>query len=76
MSRTAFALRFKEVTGLTPMAYLTRWRMLQAAEKLTTSRLSLAEISSSLGYESEKSFSAAFKKVMHCSPRQYGREVD
>lgn len=75
MSRTAFALRFKQVAGVTPMAYLTRWRMLLAAERLTTSRQSLAEISSALGYESEKSFSATFKRVMHCSPRQYGREA-
>lgn len=76
MSRTAFALRFKDVAGMTPMAYLTRWRMLQAAEKLTTSRQSLAEISSALGYESEKSFSAMFRRVMHRSPRQYGREAN
>ncbi|MES1937531.1 AraC family transcriptional regulator [Salinisphaera hydrothermalis] len=75
MSRTAFALRFKEVAGMTPMAYLTRWRMLQAAERLTTSRQSLSEISSAFGYESEKSFSATFKRVMHCSPRQYGRQA-
>lgn len=74
MSRTAFALRFKQIAGVTPMTYLTRWRMLQAAERLTTSRRSIAEISSALGYESEKSFSATFKRVMHCSPRQYGRE--
>ncbi|WGM45965.1 IS5 family transposase IS4811 [Brevundimonas sp. NIBR10] len=73
MSRTAFAVTFKEVVGITPIEYLTRWRMLQAADRLTTSRQSLAEIGSALGYESEKSFSTAFKRVMHCSPRQYGR---
>ena len=73
MSRTAFAVTFKEAVGVTPIEYLTRWRMLQAAERLTTSRLSLAEIGSALGYESEKSFSTAFKRVMNCSPRQYGR---
>jgi AraC-like DNA-binding protein len=76
MSRTAFALRFKQVAGLTPMAYLTRWRMLQAADKLTGTGQSLAEISSALGYESEKSFSATFKRVMRCSPRRYGRGAD
>lgn len=75
MSRTAFAIRFKEVTGMTPMAYLTRWRMLQAAEKLTTSHESLANISCALGYESEKSFSAMFKRIMRRSPRQYAREA-
>ncbi|WP_329743363.1 AraC family transcriptional regulator [Dyella sp. A6] len=73
MSRTAFAMRFRQAAGVTPMAYLTRWRMLRAAEMLTTSRQSLAGISAALGYESEKSFSATFKRVMHCSPRRYGK---
>lgn len=73
MSRTAFAVTFKERVGLSPMDYLTRWRMMQAADRLTSTRQSLAEIGSTLGYESEKSFSTAFKRVMNCSPRQYGR---
>ncbi len=73
MSRTAFAVTFKERVGLSPMDYLTRWRMMQAADRLTSTRQSLAEIGLALGYESEKSFSTAFKRVMNCSPRQYGR---
>lgn len=73
MSRTAFALRFKELVGLSAMDYLTRWRMMLAAERLTHSRESVAEIGLALGYESEKSFSAAFKRIMNCPPRQYGR---
>ena len=28
MSRSVFALRFREIVGVTPMEYLTRWRML------------------------------------------------
>ncbi|WP_097462144.1 AraC family transcriptional regulator [Mangrovitalea sediminis] len=75
MSRTAFAVKFKKVVGVTPMDYLTRWRMLLAADLLTYSRQSLLEIGTSLGYESEKSFSAAFKRFMRCSPRQYGRKA-
>jgi AraC-like DNA-binding protein len=73
MSRTTFAQKFKEMVGLSPMDYLTRWRMMLAADKLTGSRDSIAEIALALGYESEKSFSTAFKRVMNCSPRQYGR---
>lgn len=73
MSRTAFAVTFKETVGVSPIEYLTRWRMMQAADRLTTSRQSLAEIGAALGYESEKSFSTAFRRVMNCSPRQYGR---
>jgi AraC-like DNA-binding protein len=74
MSRTSFALRFKELVGLSPMDYLTRWRMNLAAARLTHSRDSIAEIGLALGYESEKSFSAAFKRIMNCAPRQYGRQ--
>jgi AraC-like DNA-binding protein len=73
MSRTSFALRFKELVGLSPMDYLTRWRMNLAAARLAHSRDSIAEIGLALGYESEKSFSAAFKRVMKFAPRQYGR---
>ncbi|WP_225032204.1 AraC family transcriptional regulator, partial [Paraburkholderia sp. XV] len=73
MSRTSFALRFKELVGLSPMDYLTRWRMNLAAARLAHSRDSIAEIGRALGYESEKSFSAAFKRIMKCAPRQYGR---
>ncbi|KGE06254.1 AraC family transcriptional regulator [Burkholderia gladioli] len=73
MSRTTFALQFKKLVGLSPMDYLTRWRMTLAANRLMQSRDSVAEIGFALGYESEKSFSAAFKRVMNCSPRQYGR---
>jgi hypothetical protein len=32
MSRSIFALRFKETVGETPMEYLTRWRMLLAGD--------------------------------------------
>jgi AraC-like DNA-binding protein len=54
------------------MDYLARWRMALAAEKLTHSRDSISSIGLALGYESEKSFSTAFKRVMKCSPRRYG----
>ena len=73
MSRTSFALKFKASVGAAPMEYLTRWRMLLAADKLQTSGASVAGIAVSLGYESESAFSTAFKRVMGCPPRQYGR---
>jgi AraC-like DNA-binding protein len=73
MSRSAFALKFKETVGQSPMEYLTRWRMLLAGDKLVTSGDSVAAIALALGYESEAAFSTAFKRVMGCSPRQYSR---
>jgi AraC-like DNA-binding protein len=73
MSRTAFTLKFKNMVGASPMEYLTHWRMLLAADKLSNSRDSISVISASLGYESESAFSTAFKRVMGCSPREYSR---
>ena len=74
MSRSTFALKFKQTVGDSPMEYLTRWRMLLAGDKLANSSDPIAVIALSLGYESESAFSTAFKRVMGCSPRQYSRE--
>jgi len=71
MSRSTFALRFKETAGVSPMEYLTRWRMLVAGNRLANTRDSISEIARSLGYESASAFTKAFKKIMGCSPRQY-----
>ena len=73
MSRSTFALRFKETVGNSPMEYLTRWRMLLAGDRLTNSSDPISAIALSLGYESESAFSTAFKRVMGCSPRQHSR---
>ena len=73
MSRSTFAQRFKDTVGESPMEYLTRWRMLVAGDKLANSSEPVSVISLALGYESEAAFSTAFKRVLGCSPRQYGR---
>lgn len=73
MSRSTFALRFKETVGETPMEYLSRWRMLLACDRLENAGDPITIIAPALGYESESAFSTAFKRVMGCSPRQYCR---
>lgn len=73
MSRTTFTVKFKETVGASPMAYLTRWRMMVAGDRLANAGDPVSAIALSLGYESESAFSTAFKRVMGCSPRQYGR---
>lgn len=74
MSRSVFAERFKAKVGLTPMEYLTRWRMMLAGDRLKGAGEpgeSVAAIAASLGYDSDSAFGKAFKRVMGCSPRQY-----
>lgn len=71
MSRSTFALRFKETVGESPMEYLARWRMMLAGDKLLHSKDPVSVIAFAMGYESESAFSAAFRRIMGCSPRQY-----
>jgi AraC-like DNA-binding protein len=66
ISRTIFAQRFKTLVGSTAMDYLARWRMLMAADRLRNGGENVSSIAFSLGYESESSFSTAFKRIMSC----------
>ena len=71
MSRSKFASHFRTVVGEPPLQYLTRWRMLLAGDRLTQSSDTISTIAQRVGYESDSAFSAAFRRVMGCSPRDY-----
>lgn len=71
MSRSAFASRFTALVGEPPSAYLTRWRMRTAARMLRQNKLPLARIAERVGYESEASFSVAFKRHIGVPPGTY-----
>ena len=73
MSRTAFAVTFKELVGESPMAYLERWRVLRAANALRTEGLSLTRAAEAVGYRSDIVFAKAFKRVTGESPGRYRR---
>jgi len=72
MSRSAFASRFRELVGETPLDHLTQWRMVRAASMLRENRsLTLAAIAYAVGYEAESAFGKVFRRVMGVSPGQY-----
>jgi AraC-like DNA-binding protein len=73
MSRSNLALRFKEVMGVTPMDYVTGWRMQRAREMLRSTRDSLADVAERVGYRSEAAFSRAFKRVFDQTPGAFRR---
>ena len=64
LSRSVFARRFREKAGEAPGAYLTRWRMLLAADRLTDGGDPVAQTGRTPGYVSEGAFLTAFKRVM------------
>ncbi|NNH73160.1 AraC family transcriptional regulator [Nocardia uniformis] len=73
MSRSAFAARFTALVGEPAMAYLTRWRMHIAQTTLEQEDLTLNDLATRLGYQSEAAFSRAFKRVIGTPPGAHRR---
>jgi AraC-like DNA-binding protein len=71
MSRTSFALHFRNVAGVAPLTYLTEWRMRLAERALREEKTPVASVARSLGYTSESAFSNAFKRIIGISPTAY-----
>ncbi len=68
MSRSAFAQRFSELMGDSPVDYLTRWRMTRAELMLRDSHVSVSAAAADLGYTDEAAFRKAFKRVHGYGP--------
>ena len=71
LSRTAFAVRFRDTVGIPPLTYLLTWRMSLAARALRHEATPVAVLAREVGYGSESAFSNAFKRAMGTSPRSY-----
>ncbi|MQY37612.1 RCS-specific HTH-type transcriptional activator RclR [Streptomyces sp. RB17] len=75
MSRTTFAVRFRQAAGVPPLTYLQNWRMSLAARALRQDAVPVAELARSVGYSSESAFSNAFKRTVGVAPRRYRESV-
>lgn len=74
-SRTLLAVRFRELVGEPPMAYLARWRITRAANLLLGARQPLARVAEQVGYPSDAVFSRAFRRITGHSPRQWRKQA-
>ncbi|MFF8033568.1 AraC family transcriptional regulator [Streptomyces sp. NPDC016626] len=70
MSRSAFAVNFRNRVGRPPADYLIEWRMQLARAALRTGD-SLTTIARAIGYQSESAFSTAFRRIVGMSPRDF-----
>lgn len=74
-SRSVIAERFARFLGEPPLTYLARWRLQLAARLLQTSRQTIVQIASDVGYESQAAFNRAFKREFSVPPAQYRRKL-
>ncbi len=75
MSKSIFSSKFHSMVGEPPIIYLARWRMLKAREMLTETTMPVSQISEKVGYQSEFSFSKAFKKMTGLTPGAVRKSV-
>jgi AraC-like DNA-binding protein len=74
-SRSMLTERFTELLGLSPIRYLTAWRMELAGQRLLGSADPIAEIAAAAGYESEAAFNRAFKRHAGEPPATWRRRL-
>lgn len=73
LSRSALAERFADVMGEPIFAFLTRWRLMLAADFLLGTARPVQSIAADAGYESARAFSAAFKRAFGKTPTAWRR---
>lgn len=62
---------FKKETGYTPYNYLKTYRLMRACDLLSFSNLTVKQIATEVGYNSESSFISQFKVQNKISPNEY-----
>jgi AraC-like DNA-binding protein len=70
-SRAAFARRFTELVGEPPIAFVTSWRLAQAADLLRSSQSTIAAVAKQVGYSTPFALSSAFKRAYGVSPNAH-----
>ena len=74
LSRTSLSNKFSNLLSMTPLAYITQWRMQVARKRLVDSNASIIDIAEGVGYQSEASFGRLFKKHFGVGPARYRRD--
>jgi AraC-like DNA-binding protein len=70
MSRASFANHFREATQVTPIEYLTDWRISLAQSKIING-VPIKAIARGVGYANPEALTRVFTKRVGCSPRDW-----
>ena len=69
MSRSAFTSHFRKIVGMSPMSYLTTWRLLKARSLVKTTGLPLKTVAHKVGFRSQSGLNKAFKQFFGTTPK-------
>lgn len=76
MSPSYLIHQFTRQNGVSPMQYLTIYRVLQAVDLLKNSKLSVAETAFAVGFKNVCNFNRSFRKITGFSPSQCRKNPD
>lgn len=71
LSRATLIRRFARSTGMTVGSFIMYARLMAAAEFLTETNLTVSKIAASVGYQSESTFSHAFRLELGLTPARF-----
>ncbi|TWX53052.1 AraC family transcriptional regulator [Colwellia hornerae] len=76
MSRATLQRKFKAAIGVSPMVYISRWRMAKAYQLLKHSNLSLEGIADGIGFSDARTLSHAFKEYYGDTPSKFRKKLE
>lgn len=76
LSRSGFALKFKQTLGDTPLNYLTTLRIFKSTDLLNNTNYNIEKIAHLVGYSDAFSFSKTFKRLIGVSPKNFKQKND
>lgn len=69
-----FCRYFKDFTGLTPFAYLTRYRIRKSCDMLLNTNLKITQVANLCGFNNISYFNRSFLQHVKCKPSEYRRQ--